>query len=268
MMVSGSGVRQVPGLLLCGFGGFRRAVLEAEAVVSGFEDVAVVSEAVEQRRRHLGVAEDSGPFAEAEVCGDDDAGAFVKLAQEVEQQRAAGSAERQVAEFVEDDEIGIGEASGDLPGFSLVFFLFEGVDEFDGREEPDTFAMMFDRLDADGGGQMRLARSGSADQDGVVSVFQELAAIKLADKSLVDLARGEVKAGEIAIVRKAGGLELVGRRSHLPVGGLRLQELRQDRQRGLEGRRALFGQLADRAWAIPCILRLRSMTTMAPAAGL
>ena len=91
-----------------------------------------MSEAVEQRRRHLGVAEDSGPFAEAEVCGDDDAGAFVKLAQEVEQQRAAGSAERQVAEFVEDDEIGIGEASGDLPGFSLVFFLFEGVDEFDG----------------------------------------------------------------------------------------------------------------------------------------
>ena len=49
----------------------------------------------------------------------------------MEQQRAAGSAEWQVAEFIEDDEIGISEASGDLPGFSLVFFLFEGVDEFD-----------------------------------------------------------------------------------------------------------------------------------------
>src|SRR5271170_2499678 len=35
MMVSGSGVRQVPRFLLCGFGGFRRAVLETEAVVSG-----------------------------------------------------------------------------------------------------------------------------------------------------------------------------------------------------------------------------------------
>ena len=43
----------------------------------------------------------------------------------------------------------------------------------------------------------------------------------------------------------AGGLELVGRGSDLPVGGLRLQKLRQDRQRGLEGRRALFGQFAD-----------------------
>src|SRR5271168_3347134 len=47
MMVSGSGVRQVPRFLLCGFGGFRRAVLETEAVVSSFENVAAVGETVE-----------------------------------------------------------------------------------------------------------------------------------------------------------------------------------------------------------------------------
>ena len=40
MMVSGSSVRQVPRFLLGGFGGIRGAVLEAEAVVSGFENVA------------------------------------------------------------------------------------------------------------------------------------------------------------------------------------------------------------------------------------
>src|SRR5271165_1644024 len=55
MMVSGSGVGQVPRFLLCGFGGFRRAVLETEAVVSGFENVAAVGETVEQCGRHLGV---------------------------------------------------------------------------------------------------------------------------------------------------------------------------------------------------------------------
>jgi hypothetical protein len=33
--------------LLCGFGGFRRAVFEAEAVVSGFEDVTSVGETIE-----------------------------------------------------------------------------------------------------------------------------------------------------------------------------------------------------------------------------
>jgi hypothetical protein len=63
---------------------FRRlgAGLEAIAVVSGFQYVAAVDEAIEQRRDHFCVPKDRGTFAEAEVGGDDDAGAFVKLAQE------------------------------------------------------------------------------------------------------------------------------------------------------------------------------------------
>ena len=117
-----------------------------------------MGETVEQRRRHLCVAEDAGPFAEAEVCGDDDAGALVELAEQMEQQRPARGAERQVAKFVEDDEVGIGKPSGDLAWLALVLFLFEGVDEFDGREEPDALAVMLDGLDADGRGEMRLAR--------------------------------------------------------------------------------------------------------------
>ena len=79
-----------------------------------------------------------------------------------------------------------------------------------------------------------------------MGVFQELAAMELTRERPIDFAAGEVEAGEIAIVRKAGGLELMGRRSHLPVGRLRLQEFRQDRQRRLEGRGALLGQLVDR----------------------
>jgi hypothetical protein len=47
MMVSGSGVRQGARFLLCGFAGFRGAILEAEAVVSGLEDVAAMSETIE-----------------------------------------------------------------------------------------------------------------------------------------------------------------------------------------------------------------------------
>lgn len=58
---------QVPVFLLCVFRFMRRAIFEAETVVSGFEDVAVMRQPVEQRRRHLGIAEDAGPFAEAEV---------------------------------------------------------------------------------------------------------------------------------------------------------------------------------------------------------
>jgi len=47
-----------------------RAVLEAEAVVSGLQNMAVMREPVQQRRRHLRVAEDAGPLDEAQVGGD------------------------------------------------------------------------------------------------------------------------------------------------------------------------------------------------------
>ena len=74
-------------LSLLGF--LHGTVSEPEAVVSCFEDVAVMREAVEKRGRHLGVTEDGRPFAEAEIGGDDDAGALVELAEEMEQQSAA-----------------------------------------------------------------------------------------------------------------------------------------------------------------------------------
>ena len=51
------------------------------ALVARLHDVAVVRESVQQRRGHLGITEDAGPFAEAEIGGDDDAGAFVMRAE-------------------------------------------------------------------------------------------------------------------------------------------------------------------------------------------
>jgi len=81
------------------------AVLEAPALVAGLDDLAVVGEPVEQRGRHLGVAEDAGPFAEGEIGGDDDRGTLVEAADEVEQELPAGLCEGQIAELVEDDEV-------------------------------------------------------------------------------------------------------------------------------------------------------------------
>lgn len=49
-----------------------RAVFEAEAIVSGFQYVAVVGKPIEKRSGHFRIAEDSGPLAEAKVGGDDD----------------------------------------------------------------------------------------------------------------------------------------------------------------------------------------------------
>ena len=63
-------------------------MLEAVAVVTGLDDMAVMGEPVEQRGSHLGVAKDGGPFREAQVRSDHHGRAFIELAQQMEQQRA------------------------------------------------------------------------------------------------------------------------------------------------------------------------------------
>ena len=79
---------------------------------------------------------------------------------------------------------------------------------------------MLDGLDADRRGEVRLARARTADEDYIVRILQKLAAVKLSYERLVDFATGEVEAGKVAIVWETGRLELVGRRSDLPVGRL------------------------------------------------
>jgi len=50
------------------------------AVIAGFEEAAAVCEPIQQCGCHLGIPEDQGSFGEAEVRGDDHAGALVKFA--------------------------------------------------------------------------------------------------------------------------------------------------------------------------------------------
>ena len=105
------------------------SALEAPAVVSGLDDIAMVGQSIEQRGRHLGVAEHTRPFTEGEIGGDDNGGALVEPADEVEQELAAGLSEGQIAEFVEDDEVHAGQMIGE-PALPTVAGLgFEAVDE-------------------------------------------------------------------------------------------------------------------------------------------
>lgn len=103
---------------------------------------------------------------------------------------------------------------------------------------------MLDGLHTDGRGNVGLAGSGAANQHDIVGILQEVAAMELAHQCLVDLAAGEVEAIEVAIGGEACGLELVGRRSHLSLCRLGLEQLRQDWDGGLEGGSTLLGQLA------------------------
>ena len=97
-----------------------------------------MSQAVEQRGGHLGVAEHAGPLAEGKVRGDDDRGALVEPADEVEQELSARLSEGQITEFVEDNEVHARQMIGD-PALAPVTSLgLKPIDEVDDVIESPT----------------------------------------------------------------------------------------------------------------------------------
>ncbi len=76
------------------------ALFEAPRVISGFKNVAVVSDAVEKRGYHLWVAEDRDPFGEAEIGCDDEGCLFAELADVMEQQGAVRGREWKIAQLI------------------------------------------------------------------------------------------------------------------------------------------------------------------------
>ncbi len=56
-------------------------MLQAVGLVARFDDVAVVSQSIQQRSGHLGVAKHARPIREAEVGRDDHSGVLVQLGQ-------------------------------------------------------------------------------------------------------------------------------------------------------------------------------------------
>jgi hypothetical protein len=65
------------------------SVFEAPACIAGFDDIAVMGQAVEHGCGHFGVAEHLRPIGEGEIGGDEQRGVFVELADQVEEQLAA-----------------------------------------------------------------------------------------------------------------------------------------------------------------------------------
>jgi len=76
------------GLLL-----FFHRLFEAEAFAIHLEDVAMVSESIQQGRRHAFSLEDLVPFAERQVARDQQAAAFVAISEYLEQKFGSGTAE-------------------------------------------------------------------------------------------------------------------------------------------------------------------------------
>src|SRR5438309_11938359 len=80
------------------------AIFEAPAFIPSFNNVAMVGETIEECGCHLGVAEDARPFAKGQIGGDDDRGALIELAHEMEEQLPASLSERQIAKLIENGD--------------------------------------------------------------------------------------------------------------------------------------------------------------------
>jgi hypothetical protein len=122
-----------------------------------------MGEPVEQRGRHLRVAEDARPLSEGEIGRNDDRGLLVETADEVEEELTAGLSEGQIAELVEDDEIEAGEVIGDAALASGARLSLEPIDEIDDVVEAGT-GRVADAAAGDGDREVGLAGPGAADE--------------------------------------------------------------------------------------------------------
>jgi hypothetical protein len=111
-----------------------------------------------------------------------------------------------------------------------------------------------------------LAGSGSADKEDVFGPFHELTPMQLAQESFVDLAGSKIEPRQVFVDREAGGLDLISDRSDLPFSGFRFEQLGENGDGGVEGRRSLLMRSLA-AWVMPYIFRLRSMMITAVPAG-
>src|SRR5439155_23733336 len=104
-------------------------VVEAVALAFGLDDPTAMGEAIEGSAGEPFGSEDFGPGFEGQVGGDDEAGAFVGGGDDVEEQFGADFGCGDVAEFVEDEQVELGELGLEQKEAALVACFDEGGDQ-------------------------------------------------------------------------------------------------------------------------------------------
>src|SRR6516225_4298857 len=204
-----------------------RPYLEAPALVSGLDNFAVMGQPVEQRGRHLGVAEHAWPFAEGQVGGDDDGSALVEPADQMKEQLSTGLGEWEIAELIEHDKVETGQVIGEPPLPAGAGFALQSVDEVDDGVKAASGAAA-NAGPRDGYGQMRLAGAGAADQDSVALLGKKGAIGQLVDERLVDRRAGEVEVVNVLGQRQLGYGQLIFDRARLLVSDLGAEQIADD----------------------------------------
>ena len=126
----------------------------------------------------------------------------------MEQELPSGLSERQVTEFVENDEVHSSELISDPTLPSVTGLNLEPVDEIDYVVEPATGAGA-DAASGKGYGEMSLAGTCPADQHGVALLGDEAAADEVVHERLIDRGALELEVVEVLGEWQLGDRELV-----------------------------------------------------------
>ena len=199
-------------------------MLEAPRLVAGFHDLAMVGETVEECGCHLRIAKHRRPFTESKVCRDDDRGALVEPADQVEQELTSGLGQRQIDEFIEDDEVEARKVIGHPTLLAVACLYFQPVNQVNDIVEASTCAVTDERT-RNCNGEMALACSCAADKDDIALVGDKGAGGQLAHQGFIDGRICKIKVIDVFRQRQLGDSELVTNGACLLLSDFRLQEV-------------------------------------------
>jgi len=183
---------------------------EAERVAGEWDDVTVEGESVEESGGESFVAEDGLPCTKWEVGGEEEGDALGECGDGLEEEMCACFGERDVAEFVEDDEVGAEEFVEEAVELVGVVGGGEGVDELgDGEEANAVVESAGGETDTDG--EMGFSKTGVACEDDRRGRVQKRAVGERENLLFVECGDAvEVKLGDLFEERKTGFFDVAG----------------------------------------------------------
>jgi len=143
----------------------------------------------------------------------------------VKQQRTAGLAEGQITQFVEDDQIHAQQSLGDPPGFAVVLFALQQIDQIDRGVEAHALAVPGDAGHGQRSGQVGFTGARPTDQHHVLRGVGKGQTGQFADQTSVCAGGAEVEAGQVAVHRQLGHVHLVAHRAHGAICVLLFQQV-------------------------------------------
>src|SRR5262245_52099946 len=126
----------------------------------------------------------------------------------MEQELAAGLSERQIAEFIKDDEVHTSEVICEAALTSVARLGLKSINEIDHVVEP-TAGAGSDAASGNGDGQVGLAGPGATNEHGIALLLEEGAAGEIAHECLVDGRAVELEVVEVLGERQFGDGELI-----------------------------------------------------------